>query len=336
MSNDWRAFRRCLAILHRLIKGPATSQELITHVIDVEGPDAYSTSLSAREKAFKRDRESLRQRLGVEFEYSPSTRQYQLTDPGDFFHLDFSDAGIRAVALLSETFAGQVGEHSEIQTFLDELIARLPLDSRRLLESASLPVNLQMLQQVDENGIPVRVWKTVWRAVKEHRRLCFQYISPSYQDGLKRYHEVLPYRIQYQWGHWYLRAYRLLRRDVNGEVNRQGAHLRFRLSYIQDDEKLEALPSLVSNPPQPPRYLVHYRILPPLSRGIISRHFADMTVNLLPDGSMEVKGYCEDEWEAGRILLSYGEYCVVLGGDEVKAWMDKTIRGMKKNYPNIS
>ena len=112
--------------------------------------------------------------------------------------------------------------------------------------------------------------------------------------------------------------------------------MRFRLSYIQDDEKLEVLPSLVGEPPKPPRYFVHYHILPPLSRGIISRHFADMTVNSLPDGSLEVKGYSEDEWEAGRILLSYGEYCVVLGGDEVKAWMDKTIRGIKRNYPNAN
>ena len=219
MSNDWRAFRRCLAILQRLHKGPATSQELIAHVIEVEGQDAYSTSLSAREKAFKRDRESLRQRLGVEFEYSPSTRQYQLTDPGDFFYLDFSDAGIRAVALLSETFAGQVGEHSEIQNFLDELVMRLPAASRRLLETASLQVNLELLQKVDSNGIPERVWNSVRRAVREKRKLCFQYISPSYSDGLKRYHEVLPYRIQYQWGHWYLRAYRVLRRDGSPRIS---------------------------------------------------------------------------------------------------------------------
>jgi predicted DNA-binding transcriptional regulator YafY len=335
-SSDWRAFRRCLAILQRLIKGPATSQELIAHVIEVEGSDAYSSSASAREKAFKRDRESLRQRLGVEFSYSASTRQYKLEDPGDFFSLGISESGVRALALLSETFAGQVGEHSEIQMFLDELVARLPLESRRLLENASLPVNLQLLQQVDSNGISARVWKSVWRAVKEKRKLCFQYISPAYADGLKRYHEVLPYRIQYQWGHWYLRAYRLLRRDVNGDVDRQGAHLRFRLSYIQDDEKLEVMPSLVGDPPRPPRLLVHYRVLPPISRGVISRHFAEMTVKPLEDGSVEVTGYADDEWEAGRILLSYGEYCVVLGGDEVKAWMDKTIRGIKKNYPDAS
>lgn len=335
-SSDWRAFRRCLVILQRLLRGPASSQTLIDYVLEVEGQDAYSSSPSAREKAFKRDRESLRQRLGVEFNYSPTTHLYTLTDPGDFFRLDFSEADLRALALLSETFAGQVGEHSEIQGFLDNLVMRLPSESRRHLEGASLPVNLELFQQVDSNGISARVWKAVWRAVKEKRRLCFHYISPAYSDGLKRYQEVLPYRIQYQWGHWYLRAYRLLRRDVNGEVNRQGAHLRFRLSYIQNDEMLEVLPSLVGNPPKPPRYLVHYRILPPISRGMISRHFADMTVEPLPDGSVNVTGYVDDEWEAGRILLSYGEYCVVLGGDEVKAWMDKTIRGIKKNYPDAN
>ncbi|MCX6068419.1 MAG: WYL domain-containing protein, partial [Chloroflexi bacterium] len=84
-----------------------------------------------------------------------------------------------------------------------------------------------------------------------------------------------------------------------------------------------------------PRYQVHYRLLPPLSRGVISQHFDEMQVKSLPDGSVDVTGSCDDDWEAWRTLLSYGQYCVVLGGDEVLDWMRRTVQGMRKNYPDV-
>jgi hypothetical protein len=162
--------------------------------------------------------------------------------------------------------------------------------------------------------------------------LTFNYISPTYEDRQKRLHQVLPIRIQYQSGHWYLRAYRLFRRGASGEVDRQEVHLKYRLSYIQDDEKLDVSATVMPSPPEAEKYLVHYRLLPPLSRGVISEHFSDMTTETLDDGSIEIKGYCDDPWEAGRLLLTYGEYCIVLGGDEVKAWMEKTVTSLFKNY----
>jgi len=334
-GSDWRSFRRCLAIARRLLRESATSAELIQYVLDIEGPDAYPAAKSARDKAFKRDRESLRSRLGVDFQYSPSKGIYTLTDQGSLFQFELSETSVRALALLVQTFGGQVGEHSEIQEFLDELISALPLETRRSLENPSLPIDLELLQSIDPNGIPARVWTTAWRAVKTHRKLSFHYISPAYADGKHRFHEVLPYRIQYQWGHWYLRAYRFLRRDVDGQEDRKGAHLRYRLSYLQDDDQLSVSPSVMKDPPKPPTYRVHYRLLPPLSRGVVSRHFDDMQVRPIDDGSVEVTGTCDDDWEAGRILLSYGQYCVVLGGDEVLDWMKRTIRGMMENYPYI-
>ncbi len=334
-GSDWRSFRRSLAIARRLLKGSATPTELIQYVLEVEGQDAYPEAKSAREKAFKRDRENLRSRLGVEFQYSPSKGQYTIIDPGSLFQFELSEASVRAVALLAQTFGGQVGEHSEIQDFLDELIAALPVETRRSLENPVIPIDLELLQSIDPNGIPHHVWTTAWRAVKTHRKLGFNYISPSYADHRKVFHDVLPYRIQYQWGHWYLRAYRVLRRDMDGQENRQGAHLRYRLSYLQDDEQLSISPIIMPQPPSPPRYQVHYRLLPPLSRGVVSRHFDEMQVRQLEDGSVDITGWCEDDWEAGRTLLSYGQFCIVLGGDEVLAWMEGTIRGIRKNYPHI-
>jgi hypothetical protein len=331
-SSEWLSLRRCLAIVQRLLMGPASPSEILDYVIKLIGDDCYAVSSSRKEKAFKHDRESIRQRLRVDFYYDPSTNKYILLDPGPFFSVNLSQSNTTALALLSETFGGQIGEHSEIQGLIDQLIARLPLEKRRQIENPHLPINIELFQDVDPSGISESVWNTLWRAVKEHRKIRFNYISPRYTDGRKVLHEVAPYRIQYQQGHWYLRAYRDYRKDADGQIDRQGAHLRYRLSYIQTDDQLEILPTLFGSLPKLPKYLVHYRLLHPLSQGAISSHFDDMTIKRLDDGSIEVIGYTNDAWEAGRVLLSYGEFCIVLGGDEVRAWILRTVGGMVNNY----
>ena len=57
-----------------------------------------------------------------------------------------------------------------------------------------------------------------------------------------------------------------------------------------------------------------------------------MQVKKLEDDSVLVSGFCEDVFEAGRILLTYGEYCIVTGGEEMLNWMKNTIQGMAENY----
>jgi predicted DNA-binding transcriptional regulator YafY len=228
-----------------------------------------------------------------------------------------------------------MGDHSEILKFLDELTAALPIEKRQFLKDPTLPIDLDLDQTIDPNGISERVWKTAWRAVKTRRKLTFNYLSPSYKDGNRVLHEVAPYRIQYQWGHWYLRAYRVLRRDLDGQEDRQGVHLRYRLTSVLDDEQLSVSPSVMHDPPGLPRYDVHYILLPPLSRGVISHHFDEMQFKNLDDGSVEVTGTSDDDWEAWRTLLAYGQYCVVLGGEEVLGWMERTVNGLFQNYSKM-
>ncbi len=334
-GSEWLSLRRCLAIVRRLQMGAAKPSELTAFVSKTIGERAYPVSASAREKAFKRDRENMRKRLGVEFSYSASQGEYMLVDAGPLLKLHLSDTSLRAIYLLSQSFDGHVGEHSNIQALLNEIFAYLSTETKTQLEVPEMPMGLDLLQDIDPNHIPKRVWKMVQKSARGHRKLTFNYISPTYNDLQKRLHQVVPIRIQYQSGHWYLRAYRLLRRDVNGEEDRQEVHLKYRLSYIQDDAKLSVSTTVMPTPPEAPKYLVHYRLLPPLSRGIISEHFYDVRTETMSDGSVEIKGYCDDAWEAGRLLLAYGEYCIVLGGDEVKAWMDKTVASLIKNYQHL-
>lgn len=119
---------------------------------------------------------------------------------------------------------------------------------------------------------------------------------------------------------------------MDGSEERSEAHIKYRLSYIQDDEVLSVSPGIVRTPPDAPRYRVHYRLLPPVSRGMISAHFSEMRIQYLADGSAEIEATWDNPWEAGKTLLTYGEFCVVLGGDEVRAWMERTVQGMSENY----
>lgn len=328
-GSEWLVFVRALAILQRLLAGPATGQELIQTVLEKVGPDAYPVSSAARQAAFKRDRRKLREILGAEVEFLG--QKYVLKNAGPWLSLTLPEEALRALALLEVTFAGQAGEHAEVDALLEFLLQRLPEEQRRRLERLDSGITFEIFQQVDSNGISQRVWETVQRAIQSNRQLEFCYRSPRYSDGQPRRFRVAPLRLVYQWGHWYLFAYVLSREGRELELT--GAdYSRFRLFYIQDDEALKVLPSVVSvSHRRPPRHEVHYRLLPPLGRGVISRHFDEMRITSLEDGGVEVHGVTDDLFEAERILLGYGQYCVVLGGPALRQRITAAVQGMMRN-----
>jgi len=51
----------------------------------------------------------------------------------------------------------------------------------------------------------------------------------------------------------------------------------------------------------------------------------------LEGGVVEVRGSTQDLLHAERVLLSYGQYCVVLGGPELLARMREAVEGMYRN-----
>jgi hypothetical protein len=333
-GSEWLSIKRCLAITQRLHKGPATTSDLLSFVLKVVGHSAYPSSATAREKAFKRDRENLRARLGVKLHYSPSTRLYTLIDDGIFLKMPLPEEGLQAISFLSNSFEGHIGKQSEVQELLNWIVSRLPDEDQRNLGKMNSHIYLDLLTGVDPNHVSKKIWTMVWKAVKSHRKLNFNYLSPRYGDRKAKFQEAIPYRIQYQSGHWYLRAYRLYYRDGSG-VHRHESHVKYRLSYILEDDSLSISPTRMADPPAPPRYFIQYRLLPPLSHGIISQRFDDMEIEPVENGSVLIKGYHEDVFEAGRILLTYGEFCVVEGGTEMLNWMKKTIQGMAANYPTM-
>ena len=332
-GSEWLVLRRCLAIIKHLLRGPASANELISTVRELCGLDAYPQNETTCKRAFKRDRHNLRDRLGVEFYYDSTAGKYILQDTGPYLRFQLSEESIFALGLLSQTFEGQVGERAEIQKMLEEIISRLSPEAKRQLETVRYPINMDVLQEVDQEPISERVWRRVNRAVQERRQLAFQHISPRYEDEQALFHKVEPYRVQYRRGHWYLRCYDIYRRYPNGDEKYNIGHRNFRLAYLLNDEHLKVLPSkLPSTPRHLPRYQVHYRLAPAVGRGAISRHFEEMKIARSPDGSAEVLGITDSPWEAVRILLRYGKNCTVLGGSEVKKLMLKEIRGLAENY----
>jgi predicted DNA-binding transcriptional regulator YafY len=332
-GSEWITFQRCMAILQRLQRGPASAEELIQAVLEIAGTEAYPPGEVARKAAFKHDREKLRNVLKANFFYDPAESVYTLQDPGPFGYLQLSGEALAAVRTLSEAFAGEVGKQARVRALLDELLNRLPPGDRRRLENQLSSLDLDLQQEVDSEPLSQTVWEKVNRAVSQHRKLAFNYLSPRQEDRLARYHEVAPYKLRYREGHWYLYADDLLMRNPHGVEWRESGYKNFRLHYIQDDERLEVLPGILSGVQRrPPRLLVHYRLAPELGRGMISRHFEDMEIERLADGSAEVRGYTDDVWEAARRLLGYGEGCVVLGGEELRREMENRVQQMARNY----
>ncbi|GAB4483917.1 MAG: hypothetical protein OHK0031_07660 [Anaerolineales bacterium] len=327
-GTEWLPFLRVLAMLRRLMEGAATNEQLVQAVLDLVGPEAYPSAPRARMYAFKHDRSKMKNLLGVDFVFDARNKIYVLNDAGPYGRVSFSPQMLKALALLSRQYDNAVGELAGVRELVQQIIGWLPPEARRKMELFGETVELDFGQDVDCSVVSPRVWEVVNRAWKQHRKLAFNYLSPRREGQDPVYHELAPYQIRFQDGHWYLRGYAL-----NGALFGETPFLRFRLSYIVEDEHLLVLPSKVeAHYREPPRFLVHYWLAPEIGRGEISHRFAEMQITRNADGSAEVRAMADDVWEAARTLLAYGESCIVLGGNDLRREMERRIKQMAKNY----
>jgi proteasome accessory factor C len=330
-ESPWHVMRRSLALVRRLIRGPASGQELMAFVRSEVGADAYSAEPSAARKAFQRDRERLRDEFGVAWTYDARAGVYLLVSPGALALLDLADEHLAALNVLFGTFEAHESSHVPVKPLLDCLATLLPSERQQALSHLAQVTRFEM-RELDRRPIPARVWDAVERATRRHRQLAFNYYSPQQADGKPRHWVVAPVELRLRKGHWYLLCWTVSWRSHLGE-GQGGRYFRFRLQYMADDEALEVLPTRVAVEHQrPPRTFVHYLLKPAVGRGDISRYFQEMEVERRPDGSAVVRGFCTDAWDAVRTLLGYGENCIVLGGDEVQELMLRRVQGMADNY----
>jgi len=173
-NSSWLVVRRGLAVVRRLMRGPATRDELLSAVRGELGPDAYSEPASAAARALKNDRALIKEHLGIEIEFDRRLGTYLLKDVGDTPWLDLSDDALAAMAAVYNAFEGAGPEGRRACELLDVIAGLLPAERLETLRRRR-PILTMELREVDEAPVPAPVSETLRRAILERHRLRFSY-----------------------------------------------------------------------------------------------------------------------------------------------------------------
>lgn len=336
-DSEWMTMRRCLALLQRLLRGPATKAELMAAVHDQVGDEAYLTNPSTRRSsAFEKDiYQRLPEHLGTEVRFDRRAGVYELVGLSGLPGFDLSDDALEALAFLEDTFQAGTPHHEKVMALRHHLHACLPEARRRELARQRVALRVD-LRRLDAGVIAPVVEERVERALASRRLLRFFYRSPLYEDGLPRRHDVEPYELTFdtQRRHHYLYAFcRQTSGPEGGQDVRQ--YIYYRLDRILADG-IEVLESkLAPTGPRGKRYQLVYRLAPAVARlGEVTQHFDEMQVTLEADGSAEVRAETGNLFFAVRTLLHYGQNCQVLGGPEALREMREIVQAMAQLYEN--
>ena len=329
-DSQWAVMRRCLAIIHRLQRGPATAQELLQAVLAQEGPEAYGEG-QARRIRLGKDLARIRDELQVEIRFDRELGAYVLRDSW-LPLLDLPDEDLATIAWLEQTFGHDSPQHDEVHALLGRLRLYLAPERRARIEQhhASLIVDLG---RRDEDQIAPGVWEGLTRALAERRRVEFSYRSPQREDATPRRHTVDPWERYFDTGrgHYYLRGWCYYTTGPDGRCER-GHYIDYRLGRISD---LQLLPNkLPPSPPPAPRYPVEYELAPQVARLGITRQprIEIRQIERRPDGSALVRGMTDNLFWAAQALLHYGPTCRILGGPELLARMRAMVKKMAEMY----
>lgn len=334
-ESTWLVLSRCLAIIRRIQRGPATWKELVEAVRQEVGEEAYGDSEGkALHRRLENDLARIRQWLGVELRYSRQEKGYTIYSLWTPL-LDLPDEDLRTIAWLGRIFDEESPHYEEVHAFLDRIV--FYLGYRRAPAVGRYRRGLEMnLRQRDEDEISPEVLFRLERAVAEKRWLEFDYLSPQYEDGLPRRHRVAPVRVYFDpgRGHYYLYGWCRSISGSRGVVEVQ-SYIHYRVGRIQ---RLRILPDVISALPRGRVYEVTYQLAPKIARGGVTRH-PEITVHQVEhreDGSAIVRGETQDLFWAVQRLLQYGAGCRVLGGPELLAEMRRVVEEMARLYSDVS
>lgn len=342
-ESEWLVIRRCLALIRRVERGPATREELLEALLAAEQVGANTLSREQRRtlaaqpdpallKRLEQDLARVRESLLVDVHFDRKQGRYDI-DGTWLGLLDLPDEDLATVAWLEETFEMDSPQHDEVHALTGRLRRFLSPARRGDLEQQRSLLTLDVRQR-DDDAIPPEVWEGLSRAVSRRQRIAFDYVSPQYGDGLARRHVVEPYEAPHfdaARGHFYLRGWCLAMVGPGGreEVRR---NIPYRLGRMS---RLEVLPDkLPPGRPHSPTFAVVYRLNPEVARLGVSRHphIVIEAVERQEDGGAVVRGVTEDAFWAQLELMHYRENCQVLGGPELLASMRETVRRMGEVY----
>lgn len=331
-ESHWLVMRRCLAIIRRVQRGPASRDDLIQAVLMQEGRDAYgNVQGDLLYRRLENDLRRIRDGLKVDLYYSRQEGGYIIRDTW-LPLLDLPDQDLATIAWLEETFGIESPHHDGVYDLLGRLRLYLAPERRGEIERQRTALTVD-LRKRDQDTIPPAVWDDLTRALLERRRVEFDYLSPQYEDNVPRRHTVDPYERYFDTtrGHYYLRGW-CLGIGRPEQWTGSGMYVYYRLGRISN---LRVLPhKMPPFAPTAPRYSVIYELTPQVARLGVTRHpeIAIQEIEHRADGSALVRGETDSLFWALQTLLHYGPNCRVLGGPEALAEMRRTIEEMARLY----
>ena len=326
--------QRTLSIMRCLQRGPADKISLADFVeIELQLDDYGQLTEKRQKKNFENDMGRIRE-LGADYDYDPSTGEYQLLTFGEFNPACLSELELETVAFLRETFGVGAPHNEQIQSLLQHLMGMIPERQQVAIHDKRQRLRVD-LRRKDSTEVHPNVQAAIDRAIGERRLMRFAYQSPSQTDGIPRVHTIQPWDSLFDAtrGHYYIDGYRLQVEGPHG-IWKKETWQKYRPERIQADDELKVLGKLPPTPPKKPRYELEYLLAPEIARfDEISRHFDEMEIHEKDEnGWTRVTGRTSDLFTAVRQLLGYGAGCKVIGGSEARREMKAMVEKMAENY----
>lgn len=329
-ESTWLVARRCLAIIRRVQRGPATREELVQAVLAAEGEDAYDGARGERLKSkVEKDLIRIRDRLYVDVYYDRQAGGYVIKDTW-LPLLDLPDEDLATIAWLEQTFSPESPQHDEVHALLGRLRFYLGLERRREIMRQREQVAIDLARR-DDDSISPGVEAKLEDALHRRVRVAFDYYAPGRPDEEPRRHTVAPYERYFKRGHEYLHGYCYAIEGPEGR-HAPGAYYTYRLGRIANVQVLSQ--KLPPTPPPARRYDVVYELAPVIAQGGVSSHHAIeiQAVEERDDGSALVRGTTTDLFAAVQALMRYRHNCRVVGGPAMVQRMEEVVRKMAELY----
>lgn len=316
-------FQRRLWLVRRLVRSPATAQELIDDARRVFDQDIYPDNATV---ALNHDFAAIRALFGCAIKRTRNGR-YTLADCGDLALFDLADAELDTLSFLVALFADAITPNAQaVQDLLDRIVALLPADRRAVFERAGPHVGFETPAATTTPD--PKLLERIRRNLGRHY-LRFRYRSTHSPAQVEEEHRVAPYHLLVRDGHTYLDAFCL-----NGPhaeiINR---YVNYRVDRIVADSLIVEPARMPPAPPPRRVWQIRYWFAPPVAQQRdIALWFTGSTVVFFADGSAEITAETADLWQARQILFRYREHCRVLDPPELVAMMRASVQKMQEHY----
>jgi proteasome accessory factor C len=318
------ASRRRLAVVRRLMRGPALADDLLAVLAAELPPSDAPAALSA---ALRHDLRAIRQDWGCRIEYQRHLG-YVLHDLGALAVLDLPEEALRALAVLDTAYPAASGQpiHQQVQQLLQHIQKALPADRRD--QAAHDRPELRIVGPEARYHLHTPTLQTIRRAMGR-QYLRFDY-APSYRPGIEQ-HRVAPLELLARDSHTYLLAY--CPKQPRPMEECYGGYVEFRVDQIVAGSARTLPTRLPPILPPRPTWRIVYELAPIVARHRHVAHwFPNTEMTYRDDGSALVTATTHSLWQARQILLRYLEHVRVLEPPELIALLRETIQRLSALY----